>query len=223
MDSHQHMLDVLFSEWANLAELVRELPDEEFTRPTTLTPPDPNAPYWTVAELVAHLSFGANMVSTLIKGPAEGTARMDRVSFFTRPRAEVAPLVYQLSRDLTKGRTPAELRGELLDTFDRVRGELDFAAPELTGPAVFSPMTVREFVPTRIVEAVVHGADLTTALGRRPVSTEDGITVTSTILDGLLAGRDDQPRPSELSDNALWVRTASGRAPHPDARLPLLN
>lgn len=224
MDSHQRMLDVLTGEWANLAELVREVPDDEFVRPTTLVPPDPNAPSWTVAELIAHLSFGANMVSTLLEGPAEGTADQDRIGFFTAlPRTEIAPVVYQLSRDQAQGRPPAELRGELLNTVDRVRGELASAHPDLVGPAAFARMTVREFVPTRIVEAVVHGLDLTSALGRPAISTDSGILVTSAILDGLLAHKHSQPRPTELAEHQNWVRSASGRASHPDPRFPLIN
>ena len=57
------------------------------------------------------------------------------------------------------------------------------------GPGYFAPMRVDEFVASRVVEAVVHGIDLTQALGRDTIATADGIAMTASILDDLLARR----------------------------------
>jgi len=83
-------------------------------------------------------------------------------------------------------------------------------------------MRVDEFVASRIVEAVVHGIDLTQALGREPIATAEGIAATAAILDDLLARRTIPGRPSELSDDLEWVLAASGRAESSDNRLPLI-
>jgi hypothetical protein len=83
-------------------------------------------------------------------------------------------------------------------------------------------MRLDEFATSRIVEAVVHGFDLTDALGRPSIATADGIAITATILDELLARRTVAGRPADLSDDLAWVRAASGRADHPDPRLPLI-
>ena len=81
-----------------------------------------------------------------------------------------------------------------------------------------------EVVASRVVEAVVHGLDLTDALGRQPMATPEGLAVTATILDELLARRTVAGRPPDLQGDDLgWVRAASGRGPaHPDPRLPLI-
>ena len=95
--------------------------------------------------------------------------------------------------------------------------------PEGTvGPGYFAPMRIDEFAASRIVEAVVHGLDLTLALGRAPVATPAGIAGTASILDELLARRTVGRRPADLADDLTWVMAASGRADHPDNRLPLI-
>lgn len=38
----------------------------------------------------------------------------------------------------------------------------------------------------------------------------------------LLARRTVTGRPADLADDLVWVRAASGRAEHPDPRLPLI-
>jgi hypothetical protein len=94
--------------------------------------------------------------------------------------------------------------------------------PSVVGSGYYALMELGEFVASRVVEAVVHGLDLTDALGRETIATEEGVAVTSAILDELLARRTTPGRPSDLADDLAWVRAASGRAPHDDPRLPLI-
>ena len=75
-------------------------------------------------------------------------------------------------------------------------------------------MELGEFAPSRIVEAVVHGFDLTDALGRETIATPDGVAFTAGVMDELLGRRTVGRQPSDLSDDLAWVRAASGRAPH---------
>src|SRR5229473_7198623 len=85
------------------------------------------------------------------------------------------------------------------------------AVPASTvGPGYFA-MRVDEFVASRIVEAVVHGVDLTQALGRDSVARPEGIAATAAILDDLLARRTIPGRPAEFL-------AASGRAESADNR-----
>jgi hypothetical protein len=83
-------------------------------------------------------------------------------------------------------------------------------------------MRVDEFVASRIVEGVVHGIDLTQALGRDSIATPGGIAATAAILDDLLARRTIPGRPAEFSDDLDWILAASGRAESSDTRLPLI-
>ena len=83
-------------------------------------------------------------------------------------------------------------------------------------------MRIDEFIPSRVVEAVVHGMDLTDALGHPSIATPAGIAIAAAILDDLLARRTVAGRPSDLGDDLAWVRAASGRSEHPDPRLPII-
>jgi hypothetical protein len=83
-------------------------------------------------------------------------------------------------------------------------------------------MRLDEFVASRIVEAVVHGIDLTDALGRECMATPEGIAATAGLLDELLARRTVPGRPADLTDDLAWIRAASGRSSYPDPRLPLI-
>ena len=64
--------------------------------------------------------------------------------------------------------------------------------------------------------------DLTDAIGRESIATPDGVALTAGILDDLLARKTVPGRPADLGDDMAWVRAASGRAEHPDPRLPLI-
>ena len=69
---------------------------------------------------------------------------------------------------------------------------------------------------------MVHGIDLTQALGQETIASAEGIAATAAILDDLLARRTVPGRPPELSDDLEWILAASGRAESSDNRLPLI-
>ena len=112
--------------------------------------------------------------------------------------------------------------GPLAETFGQTIEQSRAVPADTVGPGYFAPMRVDEFVASRVVEAVVHGLDLTLALGRDTIATPEGIALTALILDDLLARRTLGRRPADLSDDLAWVLAASGRAEHPDNRLPLI-
>jgi hypothetical protein len=110
----------------------------------------------------------------------------------------------------------------LAETFARTIEEARATSPDVTGSGYYALMQLGEFVPSRVVEAVVHGMDLTDALGQDPIATPEGVAMTAAIFDELIARRTVPGRPAGLADDMAWVRAASGRAPHPDPRLPLV-
>jgi hypothetical protein len=69
---------------------------------------------------------------------------------------------------------------------------------------------------------VVHGFDLTDAAGGPSIATPEGVAIAAAIMDDLLARKTVAGRPVDLADDLAWVRAASGRAEHPDPRLPLI-
>ena len=95
--------------------------------------------------------------------------------------------------------------------------------PDLIGPGYYALLRLDELVASRVVEAVVHGLDLTDALGRPAFTTPRAAALATQILDELLARRTVAGRPADLaSDDAAFIRAASGRGKHADPRLPLI-
>jgi uncharacterized protein (TIGR03083 family) len=176
-----------------------------------------------VLELAAHFTISIGLTLALVDGAQAGQTGRDRVSFFIFDRTQVAPVVYDYAIAQAQGRQPEELLRTLEETFTRT---LDAAAnhpPDLVGPGYYALMRLDEFVASRIVEAVVHGLDLTDALGRDPLVTPRATVVTTQILDELLARRTVPGRPADLvGDDLAFIRAASGRGRHPDPRLPLI-
>jgi hypothetical protein len=178
-----------------------------------------------VFELAGHFDISIGLARMLIADPQDGQVGRDRTSFFIFPRSEVAPVVYDYAYKMVEGKTPADMPAVLEETFTKTIEESRANPPTLVGPGYYALMELGEFVPSRVVEAVVHGLDLTDALGRDPVATPEGIAVAASILDDLLARRTVAGRPGDLSDDFEWIRAASGRrpqGPHPDPRLPLI-
>ncbi len=82
---------------------------------------------------------------------------------------------------------PGDMPDVLHETFSKTIEEARAHPAGAIGPGCYALMTLGEFVPSRVVEAVVHGIDLTDALGRPGLATPDGIAITAAILDDLLA------------------------------------
>ena len=202
--------------------LVTALSAHEWRLPTKLVPLDPDLPHWTVFELAGHFDIAIGLTRMLIAGADASQPARDRTSFFINPRSETAPVVYEYAYTMVEGKTPADMPGVLHETFSKTGAEARAVPASTVGPGYFAPMRVDEFVASRIVEAVVHGIDLTQALGRDSIATPAGIAATAAILDDLLARRTIPGRPAEFSDDLDWILAASGRAESGDTRLPLI-
>jgi len=222
-DSYQQAIEVLDAELRQLDEVFRGLSNEEWAMSTKLVPLDPTLKHWTVFELAGHFDISIGLARMLMAERKDGQPGRDRVSFFIFPRSEVAPVVYDYAYKMVEGKTPRDMPGVLHETFSKTIEEAKKTAPDHVGPGYYALMRADEFIPSRVVEAVVHGMDLTDALGRETIATPAGIAVTAAILDDLLARRTVAGRPDDLKGNdPAWVRAASGRGPHPDPRLPLI-
>jgi hypothetical protein len=215
-------LTLLDTELRNVEGVFRALSPSDWQTPTTLQPPDEKARPWTVFQLAGHFDISIGLARMLIASGESGQVGRDRVSFFIFSRAEHAPTVYDYAYTMVEGKTPAQMPDVLHETFAKTVSESRATPPETVGNGYYALMTIGEFAPSRIVEAVVHGMDLTDALGRPGVATPAGIAFTAGLLDDLLARRTVAGRPADLADDTAWVRAASGRAPHDDPRLPLI-
>lgn len=221
-EAYRQAIDVLEAELLRVEDVFKGLTPEQWRATTKLVPLDTTLKHWTVFELAGHFDISIGLTRMLIADPKDGQPGRDRVSFFIFPRSEVAPVVYDYAYKMVEGKTPSDMPGVLHETFSKTIEEARKTPHDLIGPGYYALMRVDEFVPSRVVEAVVHGMDLTDALGRETIATPGGIAVTAAILDELLARRTVAGRPKDLADDLAWIRAASGRGEHPDPRLPLI-
>ena len=222
MGSYEDTISVLEAELAAVERVFAGLSDDEWRQPTKLVPVDPDLPHWTVFELAGHFDISIGLTRMLIAGADASQPARDRTSFFINPRSETGPVVYAYAYTMVQGKTPADMPGVLAETFGQTVDMCRAVPAGTVGPGYFAPMQVDEFVASRVVEAVVHGLDLTLALNRDPIATPEGLALTAAILDDLLARRTLGRRPADLADDLAWVMAASGRAEHADNRLPLI-
>jgi uncharacterized protein (TIGR03083 family) len=222
MGPYEATIGILAEELERAERVFRGLSPDEWRTPTKLVPLDPSLKRWTVLELAGHFVISIGLTSMLIDGRDDLQPARDRTSFFINPRSETAPVVYDYAFTVVRGKTPADMLRVLHQTFADAVSQARAVPAGTVGPGYFAPMRVDEFVASRIVEAVVHGIDLTQALGRDYIATTDGIIETASILDDLLARRTVGRRPPELSNNLEWILAASGRSDFEDTRLPLI-
>jgi hypothetical protein len=224
MGDHEDTVRILEVELGQVEQAFRGLSEEDWRAPTKLRPLDEAKPPWTLFELAGHFDISIGLTRMLIADQENTTGQVgrDRASFFIFPRSEFAPVVYDYAYTMVEGKTPAQMPGVLRETFTRTVEESRETGPDKIGSGYYALMRLGEFVPSRVVEAVVHGMDLTDALGKPTMATPEGIALTASILDQLLARRTVGGRPVDLSDDVAWIRAASGRSEHPDPRLPLI-
>jgi Mycothiol maleylpyruvate isomerase N-terminal domain len=215
-------VQTLEAELARVEQAFRGLTESDWRRPTLLQPLDEGLPRWTLFELAGHFDISIGLTRMLISSQQDGQVGRDRVSFFIFSRVEHAPAVYDYAFTMVEGKSPGQMAGVLAETFTRTIEEARAAPPDLVGSGYYALMQLGEFVPSRVVEAVVHGLDLTDALGQDPIATPEGVAMTAAMFDELLARRTVPGRPADLAEDMAWVRAASGRAPHADPRLPLI-
>ena len=222
MSDYDADLRILAAELDRVEQAFRGLSESDWRRPTLLQPVNETQARWTLFELAGHFDISIGLTRMLISSQQDGQVGRDRVSFFIFSRVEHAPAVYDYAYTMVEGKAPGQMAGVLADTFTRTIEEARANPPDLVGSGYYALMRLGEFVPSRVVEAVVHGMDLTDALGQDPIATPEGVAMTAAIFDELIARRTVPGRPADLADDMAWVRAASGRAPHPDPRLPLV-
>jgi hypothetical protein len=222
MGAYEDAVRTLEVELGRVEQAFRDLSAEQWRTPTKLQPLDDAQPHWTLFELAGHFDISIGLTVMLMAEPQAGQVGRDRTSFFIFPRSEVAPVVYDYAFKMVEGKTPTQMPDVLHETFAKTVQGARSMAPDTVGPGYYALMRLDEFVPSRVVEAVVHGLDLTDAVGRDPIATPEGVAITAAILEDLLARKTVPGRPADLADDLAWVRAASGRGPHPDPRLPLI-
>jgi hypothetical protein len=118
-------------------------------------------------------------------------------------------------------RSHAQMRELITSAVRQANNMLSTMEPDATlvGPGGIAWTRFDQGLATRVVELTVHGLDLAAAIGSTTAMSPTALAVTGRILDERLDG----PRPADVGDDAQWVAAATGRAPHPDSRLPVVS
>lgn len=191
-----------FTEAADhVVELVGSIGDDQWDQPAIGE--------WTLAELVVHTVGGASRVTTYAAEPAERTLA-GAADYY----------VAALSSDNVHEAVTQRAR----DAAVRVEGPLaDFAASEVAmaeqvlartpANAVLGTFAggirLIDYLPTRVVELVVHAIDISGVLGREPAIPRVAMEVTLETLADIAVAR------PEVVDPATIVRALTGRGELP--------
>jgi uncharacterized protein (TIGR03083 family) len=224
--SYDEMVDALAAEGLPaLQDTLSGLAPEDWQRPTLLQPPEPGTPPWSVLQLAAHFDVFMGLTMGLVAEPMSAQPVVDRASFYisVSDRTKVSPVIYRYIVDHAQGHTPDTIRDKVWETFDQALEAMRSTPPDTIGPGFFGPMRLDEFVATRLVEARVHGMDLTDALGEPSLPMPRTTAMAAEVLDEVLARRAVPGRPADLEgDDLAFIRAAAGRGEHPDPRLPVV-
>ncbi len=218
------------AQWTRVADAVERVPDDRFDVPTGL-------PGWRVGELVAHFSMCAGAPARWLTEPIPERAETSVAEYLLCLTA-AAPSVDERTRSLAAGKSPAELRAQVLEAVLSLREVVASTDPARVIPTRLAPMRFDDFLVTRCVEGVVHGLDLspavepdagalrvaTRALLAALVAKAPGYTVEVRVppiaavqcVEGPRHTRGTPPNVVEL-DPLTWVRLAAGRLPWTEA------
>jgi hypothetical protein len=221
--SYEETIDAVEEALGALEATLAVLSEEDWGRPTLLKSGD--APPWTVLELAAHMDIFMAITLGLMAEPQQAPPAIDGASFcIACSDGSQGAMLYQYMADHAKGHTPGTILEVVHGTFKSALEGARSNPPDTTGPAFYGLMRLDDFMATRTVEAVVHGLDLTDALGRPPLAMPKAVPIAAGLLDEVLARTKVAGRPADLADDDLaFIRAASGRGEHPDPRFPVVH
>jgi hypothetical protein len=223
--SYAETVEALEEALEALESTMAVLSEEDWARPTLLKSADPEAQPWTVLELAGHMDVFMSITLGLMGEPQSAPPAIDGPSFcIACSDGSQGAMLHRYMADHAKGQTPGTMLEAVHGTFKRALEGARNNPPDMVGPAFYGLMRLDDFVATRSVEAVVHGLDLTDALGRAPLSMPMAVPIAAEMLDEVLARTRVAGRPADLVDDDLaFIRAASGRREHPDPRLPVVH
>jgi hypothetical protein len=173
---------------------------------------------WDCAVLVGHVSTAVEALWRWQGEPSPDVPVIDAVGWWDVVDGGVNSTFAQ--RYAAK-RSHDELRELIRSGVRRANEMLPAMTPatQLVAPGGGAWARLDQALATRIVELTVHGHDLAAANGLTSAMDPAALAITGRILDVRLDGA----RPSDLGDDGRWVAAATGRAAHPDSRLPVMS
>lgn len=175
------MVAILAEDCGRVSDLLAGLSEEQFARPTRCEP-------WDVKELAAHLWRSLYRIPVALDDEPPAAADTDGVTYWRSYDPADSPVIAENARETA---STYETGGALAGAFARVCAEAAGRAGTEDparlirvwwGPA----LRLDEFLKTRVLETVVHGLDMTDALGRDPVASAEGLALVADTLTALL-------------------------------------
>jgi uncharacterized protein (TIGR03083 family) len=209
---HSAELDALTSQIGALVQLVDDLPDDAFARPS-------RCPGWRVSELVAHCEGMLIRLVGANADPYSAEPEIDRVGYYRydpvgpREGEDPARTFSDVIRDRVieevGDRTGAQLQSGLgTAAHGALNGIEDIPGERVIKRSGHPPMTFSEFVASRNLEFGVHTMDIAQAVGRAEEVQPAAAVVIAGILDGLLG----EPIPDSLAwPRDTYILTGTGR------------
>lgn len=202
-------LDALIEECTAIEATLRAVPADAWARP--------GLGEWTVHELAVHLDRQLSRITDYLgQEPDPGAPVVDLAGYYRYDPAEIAPGVAERARSAARLTPPAETPDRFAETWRAALARADGFAPDHLLPSPLGTIALRDYLGTRIVEAVVHHIDLRRALDLSPAPTPTAGRMTTGVLERLLGG----PRPRNLGRDR-FILVATGRLSHDDPRFPV--
>ncbi len=174
--------------------------------PTRCTP-------WDVAALVAHVTLAIGRVDAMLDAPEPAEATVDAAGYF-RPDQRFSPETDRVRVDTATEAGlvgPAALAADFDRTCHRVLTRCARQDPSRRVTTRHGdPMTLTDFLTTRVVEAAVHGIDLADAVGQARWTTPEA----QHVIAHLLLGPDHEEALEALGMAPVaFIAKATGRDP----------
>src|SRR5207248_5402488 len=124
-----------------------------------------------------------------------------RVRYLRYDAAGMAADVTARAREAAEDATTASLLTALREAVPAARSAIVGLAPATVIPSALGPIALVEYLPTRLLEACVHGLDLRAAIGAPPTPTPGAPSSTVAPPAALPAA----PRPPALAHDVAFV------------------
>jgi uncharacterized protein (TIGR03083 family) len=197
-------LAALRAECERVSDAVTGLSEDDYGRRTRCTA-------WNVKELLGHIYRDVDRINVALSTPGPAEPNTDAVSYWRGydPIADgpdIADRAKELAAAHPTGKDLAAAWDEMWPRALETAKRTDRSRVVVTwGPA----LTLDELLKTRVLEVMVHGTDLSDALGRPPWATPEALAITGEIMRRL-AGAD---LPPELGwDDLTLIEKGSGRS-----------
>ena len=174
-----HALTALQAESERLSTILAGLTGPDWSAPTRCVP-------WDAAALAAHITMALGRLDAMLDAPPPALATVDAAGYY-RPDERFSPEVDAVRLDSAAEAARAggaAVAAEFASTWRRVCARCAARPARLVTTRHGDPMTLQDFLTTRVVEVAVHGIDLADALDRPRWTTPEAAAVVVELLLG---------------------------------------